>query len=69
MTTNNQNKQAWNDESYQAWVKRFGVPTEAAQKIKADPEKPLLTLLPHFGEVAGKRIMNVMGSMAQKLYR
>ncbi|MEK4566037.1 class I SAM-dependent methyltransferase [Alkalihalobacillus sp. FSL R5-0424] len=66
MTTNNQNKQAWNDESYQAWVKRFGVPTEAAQKIKADPEKPLLTLLPHFGEVAGKRIMNVMGSNGTK---
>ncbi|MFK3938354.1 class I SAM-dependent methyltransferase [Alkalihalobacillus sp. NPDC078783] len=66
MTTNNQNQRAWNDESYQAWVKRFGVPSEAAQKIKADPEKPLTTLLPHFGEVTDKRIMNLMGSNGTK---
>ncbi|MCM2675401.1 class I SAM-dependent methyltransferase [Alkalicoccobacillus plakortidis] len=64
--TTNQNKQAWNDESYQAWVTRFGTPEDAALKIKENPQKPLVTLLPHFGEVSGTRIMNLMGSNGTK---
>ena len=30
----NKNEEAWNKETYNAWVKRFGTAKEAAEKIK-----------------------------------
>lgn len=35
----NENEEAWNKETYNAWVKRFGTAKEAAEKIKSMPEK------------------------------
>ncbi len=30
----NENEEAWNKETYNAWVKRFGTAKEAAEKLK-----------------------------------
>ncbi|MDQ0208243.1 class I SAM-dependent methyltransferase [Alkalicoccobacillus murimartini] len=64
--TSTENKNAWNEQSYQAWITRFGPPEEAAAKIVDQPKKPLLTLLDHFGDVKTKKIMNLMGSNGTK---
>lgn len=61
-----QNKHAWNEDSYQAWIKRFGTPEDAAIKIKNQPEKMIASLLPFFGSVQGKKVMNLMGSNGTK---
>ncbi|WP_234117965.1 class I SAM-dependent methyltransferase [Clostridium hydrogenum] len=56
------NEEAWNKETYNAWIERFGTPKEAAAKIKKDPSKILSVLYSKFGDVKGKKIMNLMGS-------
>lgn len=61
-----ENEEAWNKETYDAWVKRFGTAEEAAEKIKAMPEKKLNVLLDKFGDVKGKKIFNLMGSNGNK---
>lgn len=60
------NEEAWNKETYDAWVQRFGVPQEAISKIKADPVKTLSVLYHKFNGVKGKKIMNLMGSNGNK---
>lgn len=62
----NENEEAWNKETYNAWVKRFGTSKEAAEKIKSMPEKKLNVLLDKFGDVKGKKIFNLMGSNGNK---
>ena len=62
----NENEEAWNKETYNAWVKRFGTAKEAAEKIKSMPEKKLNVLLDKFGDVKGKKIFNLMGSNGNK---
>lgn len=62
----NENEEAWNKETYNAWVSRFGSPKKAAEKIKAMPEKKLGVLLDKFGDVKGKKIFNLMGSNGNK---
>lgn len=62
----NENEEAWNKETYNAWVKRFGLPKEASEKIKSMPEKKLNILLDKFGDVKGKKIFNLMGSNGNK---
>lgn len=62
MSAYNQNERAWEAASYEAWLKAYGTPTEAATKLKADPASKLRRLLPHLGEVAGKRVVNPLGS-------
>lgn len=62
----NENEEAWNKETYNAWVKRFGTAEEAAEKIKAMPEKKLNILLDKFRDVKGKKIFNLMGSNGNK---
>lgn len=57
---------AWNEDTYEAWVERFGTPLEAAIKLKKDPMVKLQPILPFFGEVKGKKIMNLMGSNGVK---
>lgn len=58
----NHNEQAWNEETYDAWVERFGNPAEAAAKIGRNPEAKLHPIYNHFGDIAGKRVANLMGS-------
>ena len=58
----NINEDAWNKETYSAWIERFGTPDDAAKKICKNPSKFLSVLKEKFGDVGGKKIMNIMGS-------
>ena len=60
------NEEAWNKGSYDAWLRRFGTPYEAALKIKTNPTKTLSPLLEKFGDVSDKKIMNLLGSNGSK---
>lgn len=67
MEKSDYNKQAWNSGAYQAWVKRFGTPEQAAERLKRNPAKVIRHLSGHFGnEVQGRRMMNLMGSNGMK---
>ncbi|NBI27955.1 class I SAM-dependent methyltransferase [Chengkuizengella marina] len=60
------NEEIWNKETYDAWVQRFGEPREAIKKIRKAPSKNLSVLYEKFGDVKGKKIMNLMGSNGSK---
>ncbi|NGZ74622.1 class I SAM-dependent methyltransferase [Saccharibacillus alkalitolerans] len=60
------NEEAWNRETYEAWVQRFGAPETAAEKVAKQPWKPLSVLGEAIGSPEGKRIMNLMGSNGSK---
>ncbi|TCP58038.1 methyltransferase family protein [Tumebacillus sp. BK434] len=60
------NEKAWNQDSYQAWVKRYGPPEEAAPRIARDPLGRLKSLVPHLGDVQGKKVLNALGSHGSK---
>jgi len=57
-----QNRHAWNAGRYEAWVDALGAPAVEAARLVADPRFKLRRLLPHLGDVAGKRIANIQGS-------
>ncbi|MBY9078497.1 class I SAM-dependent methyltransferase [Paenibacillus sp. HN-1] len=59
-------EELWNEDTYSAWVARFGTPEEAAAKLKNDPSARLQPLIRHLGDVQGRRIMNIMGSNGYK---
>ncbi|WP_245864450.1 class I SAM-dependent methyltransferase [Paenibacillus donghaensis] len=59
-------EELWNEDTYAAWVSRFGTPAEAALKLKKDPGAKLYPLSAYFGEVSGRRMMNLMGSNGMK---
>ncbi|MBC8080621.1 MAG: class I SAM-dependent methyltransferase [Gorillibacterium sp.] len=62
-----QNQEAWNTGTYQAWLQRFGTPKEAADKIMESPEKRVGAALHHMGTtVKGKKIANLLGSNGNK---
>lgn len=63
---NNTGQEAWLEDTYEAWVERFGKPIEAAAKIKKDPAVRLYPILPYFGEIKDKKIANLMGSNGTK---
>ena len=60
------NEEAWSEETYNAWVERFGEPSEAIKRISKDPRVTLSILYNKFGDVKGKKIMNLMGSNGNK---
>ena len=60
------NEEAWNEETYDAWVERFGQPSEAVKRIIKDPTITLSILYNKFGNVEGKKVMNLMGSNGNK---
>lgn len=72
MASNNSNPEpaeninAWQFDTYDAWIRRYGKPADAAAQMRKDPEKKLDSLLPYIGEAAGKRIVNIMGSSGIK---
>lgn len=66
MENMNQNKEAWNKESYNAWVSRFGAPEVYAIKIKKDPEHLIRGLIDSQYDIKEKKIMNLMGSNGNK---
>jgi 2-polyprenyl-3-methyl-5-hydroxy-6-metoxy-1,4-benzoquinol methylase len=55
-------KNVWNEDTYEAWVERFGTPYEAAGRLKANPSVKLYPILQYFGDVKEKKILNLMGS-------
>lgn len=61
-----QNLHAWTHGPYEAWVRRFGTPSEAAARIRRNPTTLLYPLLDCFGDVSGKNIVNIMGSNGVK---
>lgn len=63
---NTNNNELWRQETYNAYVKKYGLPVEAGQKIMRNPQKILEPIYEYFGDVEGKTISNLMGSMGQK---
>ena len=64
-----ENEKVWNQSTYDAWIERFGTPSEAIKKIyklNENPSRTLETLFSKFGDVQGKKIMNLMGSNGTK---
>lgn len=59
-------EELWNEDTYTAWVSRFGTPAEAAAKLVKDPSAKLYPLTSYFGDVQGKKMMNLMGSNGMK---
>lgn len=59
-------EELWNEDTYSAWVARFGTPSEAAAKLLKEPSSKLYPLTSYFGEVKGKKIINLMGSNGMK---
>lgn len=67
MEINENNQQTWNSGAYEAWIRRFGTPAEAALKIKSDPSKRLGHLMNHLdSDLQGKKIINLLGSNGNK---
>ncbi|WP_010631202.1 class I SAM-dependent methyltransferase [Sporolactobacillus vineae] len=65
-TDSGENRLAWNEEAFQAWVRRFGSPEQAAEKIRRDPTGRLAQLAPYIHEVRGKKVINLLGSHGGK---
>jgi|GEM_PF-195591 len=61
-TLNEDNKLAWNQNQYEALIKRYGQPKERAEKIKKNPEWMLHPFFKYFGDVKGKKIAHLLGS-------
>ncbi|WP_379136341.1 class I SAM-dependent methyltransferase [Paenibacillus sp. sgz500958] len=59
-------EELWNEDTYSAWTSRFGTPAEAAAKLRKDPAGKLYPLYDYFGDVTGKKMMNLMGSNGMK---
>lgn len=59
-------EELWNEDTYAAWTSRFGTPAEAAAKLAKDPAGKLYPLNAYFGEVQGRKVMNLMGSNGMK---
>ncbi|MBC2580359.1 bifunctional 2-polyprenyl-6-hydroxyphenol methylase/3-demethylubiquinol 3-O-methyltransferase UbiG [Clostridium sp. DJ247] len=60
------NELAWNQMAYEAWVYRFGSPSEASQKIMSDPTSKLGLLSQYLTDVKNKKIANLLGSHGTK---
>lgn len=60
------NEEAWNQMAYDAWIYRFGTPSEAAEKIMKDPCGRLGSIYKHLIDVDGKKIANLLGSNGNK---
>lgn len=60
------NEKAWNDLAYEAWCAKYGKPSEAAERIRKNPEKTVGILLEEFGDLPGKKVANLMGSHGMK---
>ncbi|MGB7606411.1 MAG: class I SAM-dependent methyltransferase [Lutisporaceae bacterium] len=66
MIDKNTDNSAWNEDTYEAWIERFGVPKEAADRLKENPTVKLYPILQYFGDIKGKKIVNLMGSNGVK---
>ncbi len=60
------NEVAWNQDAYDAWIQRFGTPQEAGARLKKDPQARLTSLFPYLEPLAGKKVINLLGSHGTK---
>ncbi|WP_127584120.1 class I SAM-dependent methyltransferase [Paenibacillus koleovorans] len=60
------NAKAWNQHAYDAWVHRFGTPEQAAARLKADPAARIRSFAAYTGELAGRKVANLLGSHGGK---
>ncbi|MFD0713351.1 class I SAM-dependent methyltransferase [Paenibacillus sp. GCM10027626] len=60
------NKAAWETKAYLAWVRTFGTPAEMALELKQTHRHHLRYWLKYMGDVAGKRVLNLLGSNGRK---
>lgn len=56
------NRIAWEADSYQAWINRYGTPTEAAAEIVSNPTHTLRRVLDFIGDTRGLAVANPLGS-------
>jgi 2-polyprenyl-3-methyl-5-hydroxy-6-metoxy-1,4-benzoquinol methylase len=56
------NRNAWNQEQYDALVMRYGDEQDVARKVKENPEWRLHPFYRHMGNVRGKKIVHLLGS-------
>ena len=61
-----QNKEAWEFEAYEFWVKTSGPPSDRARKDVADPVRMLKWHADYFDRYEGVRIANICGSCGKK---
>jgi len=67
MNSEDKNKKAWNNGAYEAWINRFGTPSQGAIKIKEDPIKRIGKLYEYMPEdITNKKIINLLGSNGNK---
>ena len=57
-----QNRVSWEARAYEGRCASYGPPHEEAEVLRRDPEHKLRRLLPHLGEIRGRRIGNPLGS-------
>ena len=60
------NKTAWSHRTVEAWNRLYGSPSEVCKVIKKNPRKQLWRTINSLGDVAGKRIINLLGSNGRK---
>lgn len=61
-----QNKEAWEFNAYDFWVKEAGLPREKAKKILADPVRSLRFHSSYFKSFQGIKVANICGSCGKK---
>jgi SAM-dependent methyltransferase len=60
------NQQAWQQDTYEAWIQRYGTPSEVVAQLRRSPTTVLQPIYKYLGEVSGKRVANLMGSNGVK---
>lgn len=67
MTTQSEvNKTAWSYKAYEFWINDLGQPTDVAKDMLSNPKKYVQRHLDFLGNVEGKRIANILGSIGKK---
>ena len=61
-----QNKESWEFNVYDFWVKNAGTPEERASKDTEDPIKMLKKYAAYFDSYEGVRVANICGSCGKK---
>jgi 2-polyprenyl-3-methyl-5-hydroxy-6-metoxy-1,4-benzoquinol methylase len=56
------NENAWNLDTFKAWVERFGEPATFMEVIKKDPFKRVKDIFELGTDFKGKKVLNLMGS-------
>lgn len=60
------NKQGWSKAAYEAWTNKYGPPAEYTKTLMQNPADEVTHYLPYIKEIAGKKIINLLGSKGNK---